>query len=84
VLYLVRSNPLKSTERYCFLYTGSDVAVHCRGFGCMCFVRVPIRRYKVGGSESHEWRGCMYVLEVLAEVAKVSGISLDLLLSVNR
>lgn len=83
---MVRSKSLKPTERYCVLYAGTSdvIAVHCRGFGCVAFVRVPIRKYKVGGAESHEWQGCMYVLKPLCSYAKASGVSLGTVLSMNR
>ena len=84
MLFLVRSNPLKPTERYCFKASSGNIAVRCRGDGCMAFVNVPIRKYRVGGKESHEWKGCMYVLVALAKVSKSCEIPLDDLLSLNR
>ena len=92
MLNLVRSGRLKPEKRWCGLHAGSGViGVRCLGFGCVGFVRVPIRKGKVGGAESHEWRGCVYVLEVLARCANVAVESpqdrrgfMDVVLSLNR
>ena len=93
MLNLVRSGRLKPTERYCVLYAGSGVIppVRCLGFGCVGFVRVPIRKGKVGGAESHEWRGCMYVATILARYVNTAVESsqgrrelMDVVFSLNR
>jgi len=50
----------------------------------MGFVRVPIREGKVGGAESHTWRGCIHVLVMLMEFAESLGIPIDEVLCANR
>lgn len=92
MLNLVRSGRLKPEKRGCVLYAGSGViSVRCLGFGCVGFVRVPIRKGKVGGAESHEWRGCMYVAGILARYVNTAVESsedrrelMDVVLSLNR
>ena len=92
MLNLVRSGRLKPEKRWCVFHSGSGViGVRCLGFGCVGFVRVSIRKGKVGGSESHEWRGCMYVLEELRKYVDVAVESsqgrrefMDVVLSLNR
>jgi hypothetical protein len=86
VLDLVRTNRLKPTDKNCHLYAGTSnvLRVPCIGEKCVRFVRFPIRRYEVGGAESHTWCGCIDVLVCLAKVAKVSDVPLDTLLSLNR
>jgi len=92
VLNLVRSGRLKPEKRWCGLHAGSGViGVRCRGFGCVGFVRFPIRKGKVGGAESHEWRGCIYVLKELCKYVESAVESsedrrelMDVVLSLNR
>jgi hypothetical protein len=84
VLNLVRTNRLKPTDRDCVFYEGSEVRVLCVGDRCPMFLCVPIRRYKVGGKESHEWWGCEYVLWYLILRAEASSSSVFSLLARNR
>jgi len=73
------------TKRTCVKYAGEEtLRILCKGSDCMCFVRVPIREGKVGGTESHTWRGCMYILGALAECAESLGIPIDEVLCANR
>lgn len=76
-------NPLD--KRVCVRHAGVEtLRILCDTVDCMYFVRVPMREGKVGGSESHTWRGCLLVLNVLAECAKTSGLPIDTLLAMNR
>ena len=74
-----------SDKRVCVRHAGvKTLRVHCDIDSCMCWVRVPIRKGKVGGSESHIWSGCMYVLDELRKYAEATGINVESLLSLNR
>ena len=78
-----KKNPL--SKRVCVRHAGVEtVRINCDTVDCMCFVRVPIREGKAGGAESHTWRGCMYVLDVLGKYAGTTGISIEAVLSLNR
>lgn len=80
---VVKTIPLG--KRICVKHAGmKTLRVVCDLFDCACLVHIPIRVGEEGGSESHEWVGCMYVLSELVHYAEVSGCSLDSLLSMNR
>ena len=73
------------SKRVCVMHAGEEtLRILCDTVYCMYFVNVPMREGKAGGVESHTWRGCLLVLNVLAECAKTSGISLDEVLALNR
>jgi len=78
-------NRVPWSKRVCVRHVGEEtLRVLCDGDGCACFVRVPIRKGKEGGAESHVWRGCMYVLHELRYVADALGVLFDEVLSMNR
>ena len=78
-----KENPLD--KRVCVKHAGvKTLRIYCDTDGCMCFVRVPIKSGERGGTNVREWVGCMYVLNELRKYAESSGLSLDVLLDMNR
>ena len=73
------------SKRVCVMHAGEEtLRILCDTDDCMCFVHVPIRAGMDGGAGSHEWSGCMYVLDILTKYAGTAGQSINELLSLNR
>jgi len=85
VASLLKRKIVPWTKRVCVKHASVEpLRILCVGDDCACFVRVPIRVGKEGGAESHQWVGCMYVLDELRKCAETMSMSMDILLSLNR